>query len=154
MSDDFTGSDGWTLDDGDRPGEVLHPGQNTIVNRGNNPLQQGETIVVWAKHYSDMHGSEVCYREMEVIGDDGEGDIFAIPDDESAFEASRVYRLSGDLRTLRIGQVFGVPSYDSDEGVLQVTREVKMLGGRDHRIIEARTLGGSQDWALGTRGEL
>lgn len=150
MSDElFPAPDGWELAEGDeRPGEVLHPGTNTIVNRGNNPLQQGETIAVWAEHYADGHGTAVCRADLQVIGDDGEGDIFAILEDEDPLDASRVFRIRSDLSTLSIGVVYAVPEYDQDDGVLTVTREVKTHGEVNLTILEARSLGGRQDWAI------
>jgi len=156
MSDeDFPVRDGWELaDDERRPGEPLHPGKNTIVNRGNNPLQQGETVAVWAEHYADGHGTATLRADLQVIGDDGEGDIFAILEEEDPLEASQVFRISSDLRTLNIGYVYGVPEYDQDEGLLTVSREGKSRGDRDLTIHEARSLGGGQDWAIGRAGDL
>lgn len=155
MSEDFPVRDGWELaEDDERPGEPLHPGKNTIVNRGNNPLQQGETVAVWVEHYADGHGTAVCRADLQVIGDDGEGDIFAILSEEDPLDASQVYRITSDLRNLNIGYVYGVPEYDQDEGVLTVSREVKSRGDHNLTILEARTLGGRQDWNIGKTGQL
>jgi hypothetical protein len=153
--DEFPVPDGWSLAEDDvRPGEPLRPGENTIVDRGNNPLQDGETIAVWVKHYADAHGTAICRTDLQVIGDDGEGDIFAIFDAQSPLGASQVFRIASDLSTISIGRVYGVPSYDDDEGVLTVTREVKTHGKTDLTLIEARSLGGAQDWAVMPGGEL
>lgn len=156
MSDsEFPTPDSWTVaEDDDRPGEPLHPGTNTIVDRGNNPLQEGETIAVWAKRYHDGHGHAVCRVDLQVIGVDGDGDIFAILDEENPLTAARVYRLDGSLDTLTTGHVYAVPEYDSDGGELTVTREVKRRGSQPMTVIEARSLGGRQDWALGAWNEL
>jgi len=152
---DFPAPDGWEVAEGDeRPGAVLHPGENTIVNRGNNPLQEGETIAVWVKRYADGHGTAVCRADLQIIGDDGEGDIFAIPAAEDPLEASRVYRISSDLRSLRPGHVYSVPEYDQKGGVLTVSREVKTHCSETYDIHEARSLGGQQDWALVPSTEL
>lgn len=148
--DDFPTPDGWEIaEDDQRPGEPLHPGTNTVVNRGNNPLQKGETIAVWVKRYADGHGTRICRADLQVIGDDGEGDIFAILDEEDPLEASRVYRIDSDLGTLSVGYVFSIPEYDDEEGVLTVTRDVKTRGDTNLTILEARSLGGKQDWGLG-----
>lgn len=147
--DDFPAPDGWQLaEDDHRPGEPLHPGTNTIVNRGNNPLQEGECITVWVKKYRDGHGTAVCRADLQVIGDDGDGDIFAIRGDEEPLEATRIYRLQADLSRLRVGYVYAIPEYDDDEGLFTVTREVKTFGSDYETIVEARTQGGRQDWAL------
>lgn len=153
--DDFPVPDGWQLaEDDQRPGRPLHPGKNTIVNRGNNPLQKGETIAVWVKHFADGYGTAICRADLQVIGDDGEGDIFAILEEEDPLEASQVFRIASDLSTLNIGLVFGVPEYDQDEGVLTVSREVKTRGKANLTVVEARSLGGQQDWELGRAGGL
>ena len=155
MSGEFPAPDGWEVDEGnDRPGEVLHPGAETIVNRGNNPLRQGETVAVWVKHYADGYGTAICRADLQVIGDDGEGDIFAIFEHEDPLTASRVFRLAADLSTLSIGHVYAIPEYVEDDGVLSVERDVKARGGTNLTIIEARSLGGQQDWALMPGGDL
>lgn len=155
MNGTFPTPDGWELADGDdRPGDPLHPGENTIVNNGNNPLQEGETIAVWAEFYRDGYGTEVCRGDLQVIGDDGDGDIFAILDEEEPLDASAVFRISSDLRELTVGHVYGVPSYDDEEGVLTVSRDVKTHGAVTQSVVEARSLGGQQNWALGRPGNL
>jgi hypothetical protein len=157
MSDDqdFPVPDGWELAEDDaRPGEPLHAGTHTIVNRGNNPLQQGETIAVWADHLEKDHGFRTCRADLQVIGDDGDGDIFAIHGGEEPLEASRVFRIRADLATLTIGYVYAVPGYDHEDGVLTVNREVKVHGEDALTIIEARSLGGKQSWAMISGTEL
>jgi len=151
MSDnqDFPVPDGWEIaEDDERPGEPLHPGKNTIVNRGNNPLQQGETIAVWVDHYADGYGTATCRADLQVIGDDGEGDIFAIFKGEEPLQASRVFRIKANLSNLVTGYVYSVPEYDEEEGVLTVTRELKSHGSNNLTILEARSIGGQQDWAM------
>jgi len=151
MSDetDFPVPDGWELAEPDtRPGEPLYPGKHTIVGRGNEPLQDGETVAVWVDHYADGHGTETCRADLQVIGDDGGGDIFAIFADEDPLEASQVFRIRADISTLAIGYVYAIPEYDQDGGVLTVTRDVKVHGEDALTILEARSLGGKQDWAM------
>ena len=146
---DFPVPDGWELaEEDERPGEPLHPGKNTIVDRGNNPLQQGEIIAVWADHYADGHGTATCRANLQVVGDNGEGDILAILADEEPLEASRVFRIKADLSNLVAGFVYSVPEYNEEEGVLTVTREIKSHGSRNLTVLEARSLGGQQDWAM------
>jgi len=139
-------------DDEHLPGEPLHPGEHTIVDRENEPLTRGETIQVWFEAYADGFGVETV--KFQVIGDDGKGDIFAIPAYQDPLNASRVYRLAGDLETIRGGYVYAVPEYDHEEGVLTVTREVKTNGSDTKELLEARSLGGRQDWALVPSNEL
>ena len=136
-----------SVETNERPGEPLYPGENTIVGRGNNPLRQGETVDV----YVEVSGDNSARVRLEVIDDD-DGDIICIPDDETPLTASSVVRISADLRTVTVGTVYGVPSYDADEGVLNVSREVKTSEASKYlTVVEARNLGGRQEWSI--RGE-
>lgn len=146
---DFPTPRGFDVDNGERPGKPLHPGENTIVDRGNHPLQQGEVIRVWMNCYADGHGTETVTGELQVVGDDGDGDIFAMLAGESPLEASRVYRLAGDLSRIQAAVIVPVPSYDSEEGVFTVTHDVQVRGHRKRDLIEARSLETRDHWGGG-----
>ncbi|UTF55965.1 hypothetical protein [Natronosalvus rutilus] len=147
MSDDFPTPDGVELaDETERPGEPLYPGTHTIVDRENEALTQGEVIQVWFETYADGFGTELVTAELLVIGDDGEGDIFAVPAHQDFSDTSRVYRLAGDLETIQAGYVIPVPDYDHEEGVLTVTREVMVQGNPKNDLIEARSQGIEGFW--------
>lgn len=150
MSDiEFPTPDGLEVaEDDKRPGEPLHPGEHTIVDGDNNALAQGEVIQVWFKAYADGHGTETITGKLQVIGDDGDGDIFAVPADQDAEEISRVYRLAGDLSTITHGYVVPVPEYDEEEGILTTTRHVQRRGSQENQLLEVRTHGREQFWSI------
>jgi len=119
------------------------PERTRIVTRGNHPVKQGHTLDVYVEF-----GDDVARGRVEVIDDD-DGDLIAIPAAESPLDASKVYRIDGDLSRMSSGDVYGVPSYDGESGVLTITREVKTSSQQKNAIIvEARTLGGKQTWAM------
>lgn len=147
MSDDFPTPEGIEIDDSDeRPGEPLHPGKHTIVDGDNNALKQGEVIQVWFEAYADAHGTETVTGKIQVIGDDGEGDIFAIPEHQKPSEASRVYRVHSDLTSIEYAYVLPVPEYDHEEGVLTVTKQVNRRGNLKNNLLEARSHGIEDYW--------
>jgi len=142
MSDEFPTQSGSELvTDDTRPGEPLHPGTNTIVDRGNHPLKEGENIHVYYKDWADGHGKELLRADLVVIGDDGEGDIFAIPADQEPDNAERVYRLTAGMDRIVSATIVSRPSYDDETGEYTVTREVKRRGQDFREVVEARTLG-------------
>lgn len=162
MSDDFPTADGFEVaGDDTRPGEPLYPGEHTILDRDGDALTEGETVQVWVEAWEDGYGEKVLTGRLQIIGDGGDGgegpengDVIAIPDEQSPLEAEHVYRLAGDLSTLQRGVVVSRPSYDTDAGELTITREVHVRGHRKRPVLEARTLGGHADWDLSNAGGL
>jgi len=149
MTGDKPAPAGFDVDDSDdRPGEPLHPGENTIVDRGNHPLKRAGYIRVWCETWNDSDGKYTVSGKLQVIGDDGEGDIFAIPADQRARDASVIYRLRGDLREIESGHVAEVPNYDSEAGEYTITREVKRRGRANMELLEARRLDDSGSWYI------
>jgi len=158
MSDDEfpVAHDGLEVADGEgRQGKPLHPGEYTIVHRNGEPLTEGEKLQVWFEAYAEGHGTETITGELLVIqpeteGHEGDvGDVFAIPAHQQPTEASRVYRIAGDLSTITAGVVIPRPRYDTDAGELTITREVKRQGNEEQKLLEARSLGTQRYWGVG-----
>jgi len=160
MSDDFPVPDGLEVADGDgRPGEPLYPGENTIVDRDNEPTTEGEELQVWFEAYADGHGVETITGKLLVIQaeyaeDEEPGDVFAIPAHQDPTEASRVYRIAGDLSSITAGVVIPRPKYDAEAGELNITRLVQRRGHDENKLLEARSLGRQEYWGLDRNGEL
>lgn len=152
MSEDFPTPEGLEVADGDdRPGEPLYPGENTIVDRENEPTFEGEELQVWLKAYADGHGTETVTGRVQVIQaehreKENAGDVFAIPAHQSPTEPSRVYRISADLSTITAGVLVPRPRYDAEAGVLNITRHVERRGHRSHDLLEVRTHGRQEYW--------
>jgi len=159
MSDDFPTPEGLEVaEENGRPGEPLYPGENTIVDRDNEPLTEGEELQVWFEAYADGHGVETITGKVLVIQaeptDEEEGDVFAIPAHQDPTDASRVYRLAGDLSTITYGVVIPRPTYDAEQGHLNITRLVQRRGQDDRKLLEARSLGRQEYWGIDRNGEL
>lgn len=164
MSDDFpVAHDGLEVADEDgRPGEPLYPGEHTVVDRDNEPLTEGEEVQVWFEAWADGHGEETITGNLLVIqptdpdavDEEDQGDVFAIPAHQDPTEASRVYRIAGDLSTITAGVVIPRPTYDTEAGELNVTRLVRRRGSREQKLLEVRSLGRQEYWGMERNGEL
>jgi hypothetical protein len=142
MSDEFPTPPGvHVVESDERPGEPLYPGENTIVNRGNHPLNEGEQIHIYHERWADGFDTQMCVADVIVIGDDGDGDIFAIPADDRPEDVDRVYRIRSDMKQILGATIISRPKYDEDSGEYTVTKEVQRRGSDWKNIHEARTTG-------------
>jgi len=160
MSDDFPTPEGLEIAEEDgRPGEPLYPGEQTIVDRDNEPLTEGEELQVWFEAYADGHGVETITGKVLVIQaqpaeEEDSGDVFAIPSHQDPTEASRVYRIASDLSSITAGVVIPRPTYDPVAGNLNITRLVQLRGHDENKLLEARSLGRQEYWGIDRNSEL
>lgn len=134
---------GWEEADDTRPGEVIHPSDDTREE-----MREGDIIAVWATHWADGEGEFEAKIKLTVIGFSEDDDIFAIPSDESAETTDQIFRLDSDLEKIQPGSVEDVPEYDPDEGVLETKRVVGIYGQSGVSVNEAHTLNDSAEWTM------